>query len=60
MGCLNVTSKRCGEGLRIEASMVCTVNIRFVKLSKEYVWLTPYNGYRDDIDISSNVKWEIE
>lgn len=31
-----------------------------VKLSKEHVWLTPYNDYRDDIDISSNVKWEIK
>ena len=70
MGCLNITAERIGCGLDVQglkahggllvsASMVCEVNIKFVKVSKTYIWLVPANQYSEDVDVLSNVNWSV-
>lgn len=70
MGCLTFQCNRIGDGLTfnaekvskglsIFASVVCEVNIKFLNIKQEHIFLNEYNNYTDYVDIESNVKWFI-
>lgn len=67
MGCLKVRSSLCSDRLSVECSTQLSLRVQcfivcelssVVKVSKEYVFLTPYNLFHEDIDVISNITWE--
>lgn len=62
MGCLEIKTRRSGGDLDIAVSIVCEVNLMgpFVRVNKEYIWLTESNLWRDIVGVESNTRWKAE
>lgn len=51
---------RIGGGLSVACSIVCNVNTsNYVRVEPQYLWLTPANDFTDDVDVISNVVWDV-
>mgnify|MGYP000307587763 CR=1 FL=1 len=71
MGCLNVHTRRIGEGLQVSSErvggglkvscgLVCLVNAaRILKVEPKYIFLMEANNYTEEVCIISNVEWHI-
>ena len=72
MGCLNVHTKRVGEGLKVSSrrfgkglqiscGLVCSVNTANVlKVEPKHIFLMEANGYTEEVCVISNVEWHID
>lgn len=71
MGCLNVHTKRIGEGLKVSSSrigsglkvscgLVCSVNeSNILKVEPKYIFLMEANNYTEEVCVISNVEWKV-
>ena len=71
MGCLNVHTKRIGEGLKVSSSrigsglkiscgLVCSVNAaNILKVEPKYIFLMEANNYTEEVCVISNVEWKV-
>lgn len=71
MGCLNVHTKRIGEGLKVSSSrigsglkvscgLVCSVNTaKELKVEPRYIFLMESNNYTEEVCVISNVEWKV-
>lgn len=61
MGCINVHTKRIGEGLKVSCGLVCSINAgNILKVEPKHIFLMESNGYAEEVYIISNVEWHIE
>ena len=70
MGCIKVSSKRIGEGIRIHTQriggmtvtcgLVCSVNkAPMLRVSPEHIFLMPGNNFTDNVLVIANVDWKV-
>ena len=71
MGCLNVHTKRIGEGLKVSScrvggglkvscGLVCSVNAaKILKVEPKHIFLMEANGYTEEVCVISNIEWHI-
>lgn len=71
MGCLNVhtrrigeglkaSSQRVGKGLRVSCGLVCSVNTaKILKVEPKYIFLMEANNYTEEVCVIANIKWKV-
>ena len=52
---------RIGKPLKVRCSFVCSTGYDpYLEVSNDTIWLIPENGFSEDVQVYSNVKWTIE
>lgn len=71
MGCLNVhtkrigeglkvSSRRIGEGLQVSCGLVCSVNTaKILKVEPKYIFLMESNNYTEEVCVIANINWKV-
>lgn len=71
MGCLNVytrrigeglkaSSRRVGEGLQVSCGLVCSVNTaKVLKVEPKYIFLMEANNYTEEVCVIANIEWKV-
>lgn len=60
-GCLDVSARRKGKGLKVSCGLLCSVNTtRILKVEPKHIFLMEANGYTEEVCVISNVEWHID
>lgn len=60
MDATGITVTRRGT-VGLSVGIICTIPVvtLFLEIEPSYLWLTEYNDYTDDVDVMSNVVWNV-
>lgn len=71
MGCLNLHTRRIGEGLKVSSlriceglqvscGLVCSVNTaKMLKVEPKYIFLMEANNYTEEVCVIANIEWKV-
>lgn len=58
---ISFLTSRKGLPVAFYCSLICSVNSEFfLYVAQDAIWLTPDNGFSQDVDVIANVEWTIE